>query len=140
MQCACPCFGPARCHFYAMCRSILRSFLAATLLGLAGSALAANYPASGKWGVGAPRSNDPIDCTNLRVIAFNGDQRTDSKGGVPAYRNVSVTASGASYRVSDQFTTGQISNAHVNYTLRQVDANHLDMMQGGTTLKLQRCK
>jgi hypothetical protein len=50
----------------------------------------------------------------LRVIAFNGNQRTDSKSGVPAYRNVSVTSSGANYRVSDEFTTGQISNAHVN--------------------------
>jgi hypothetical protein len=50
----------------------------------------------------------------LRVTAFNGNQHADSKSGVPAYRNVSVTSSGANFRVSDEFTTGQISNAHVN--------------------------
>lgn len=123
-----------------MRRLILPSVLAAALLGLAGPALAANYPVSGKWGVGAPHSDKPIDCSGLRVIAFNGNQRTDSKSGVPAYRNVSVNASGANYRVSDEFTTGQISNAHVNYTLRVVDAGHVDMTQSGATLKLQRCK
>ncbi len=62
------------------------------------------------------------------MIDFNGDQRTDSNGGVPAYRNHSVTADGPSaYRVVDEFTTGQISNAHTTYTLRQVDADHIEM-------------
>jgi hypothetical protein len=37
-----------------MRKLILRSFLGATVLSLAGPALAANYPVSGKWGVGAP--------------------------------------------------------------------------------------
>ena len=117
-----------------------KMILAATLIALAAPAMAASYPVSGKWGAGAPQSKDPIDCAKLRVIAFNGDQRTDSKGGVPAYRNVSVTTAGGGYRIVDQFTTGQISNAHVNYTLRLVDADHVDMTQSGTTLKLQRCK
>jgi hypothetical protein len=119
---------------------LLPTFLAAALLGIGGPALAANYPVTGKWGVNAPHSDKPIDCSGLRVIAFNGNQRTDSKSGVPAYRNVSVTASGGGYRISDEFTTGQISNARANYTLRVVDANHVDMTQSGATLKLQRCK
>ena len=92
--------------------------------------------------MGAPPSKTVVDCSNLRVIAFNGDQRTDSKGGVPTYRNRTVTAVSASlYRVVDAFSTGQISDAHVNYTLRKVDADHIEMdMQHGATLKLQRCK
>ena len=117
-----------------------RTILAAVLFAFATPVLAANYPVAGGWGVGAPPSKDAIDCSKLRVIAFNGNQRTDSKGGVPAYRNVSVTAAGGGYRIVDEFTTGQISAARVNYTLRLVDANHVEMTQGGDTLKLQRCK
>jgi hypothetical protein len=40
----------------------------------------------------------------------------------------------------DEFTTGQISNAHTTYMLRLVDDDHIEMqMQPGGTLKLQRC-
>ena len=44
-------------------------------------------------------------------------------------------------RVIDEFTTGQISNATVTYSLVQLDADHiaLDQQKGGT-IKLQRCK
>jgi len=39
------------------------------------------------------------------------------------------------------FTTGQIRNGSVIYTLRQVDDDHIEMiMQSGGTLKLQRCQ
>jgi hypothetical protein len=117
-----------------------KSILVTTLIALASPALAESYPVSGKWGAGAPPSKDAVDCTKLRVIGFNGDTRTDSKGGVPAYRNVSVTRADGGYRVVDQFTTGQISNARVTFTLRPVDATHLEMTQAGSTLKLQKCK
>jgi hypothetical protein len=104
-------------------------------------ALAATYPVSGQWGESTSSAKGAIDCKGKRVIGFNGDQRTDSKGGVPAYRNRSVTPSGGGYRIVDEFTTGQISNAHTTYTLRQVDNDHLEMtQQGGPTLKLQRCR
>lgn len=116
------------------------TILSALLIALAAPAQAATYPVSGNWGVGAPPTKGAVDCSKLRVIGFNGNQRTDSKGGVPTYRNVSVTTSGATYRVVDEFTTGQISSAHVNFTLRQIDADHLEMTQSGGTLKLQRCK
>jgi len=116
-----------------------RTILAAVLAALAFPAMAGSYPVSGKWGVNPPPAKGPVDCSKLRVIAFNGDQRTDSKGGVPAYRNVSVTPNGSTYRVVDQFTTGQISNARVRYTLRVIDADHVEMTQGAT-LKLQRCQ
>jgi hypothetical protein len=111
------------------------------LIALTAPAYAGSYPVSGKWGQTSTSEKGPVDCSKLRVIAFNGDTRTDSNGGVPAYRNKSVSADGTSYRIVDEFTTGQIGNAHVNYTLRQVDADHIELnMQPGGTLKLQRCK
>lgn len=119
------------------------TILSAMLLAaLAAPALADNYPVSGKWGESNSSQKGPIDCGKLRVIAFNGNQRTDSRGGVPAYRNRSVSGAGPStYRVVDEFTTGQIGNAHVSYTLRPIDADHLEMkMAPGGTVKLRKCK
>ncbi len=115
---------------------------ATLLLALTAPAFAVEYPVSGKWGQAATSDKGPVDCSKLRVIAFNGETRTDSKGGVPAYRLKSVSAEGtASFRVVDEFTTGQISNARVNYTLSKIDADHLELnMNPGGPLKLQRCK
>jgi hypothetical protein len=61
---------------------------------------------------------------------------------VPAYRNKSVSPAGSSrYRIVDVFSNGQIYNGSVNYTLRLVDDDHIEMaMQSGGTLKLQRCE
>jgi hypothetical protein len=114
----------------------------ALLAALAGPALAASYPVSGQWGQSAGDAKGAINCAGKRVINFNGSQRTDSGGGVPAYRNRSVTADGPSqYRVVDEFTNGMISDGHTSYTLRQVDADHIEMrLQRGGTVKLQRCK
>jgi hypothetical protein len=115
--------------------------LALLLTALAMPALADDYPVSGQWGQSSSADKGPIDCAGKRVITFNGNQRQDSKGGVPAYRNKSVTQDGSSsYRVVDQFTTGQINNGSVSYTLNKVDDNHIVMqLQQGGTLKLQRC-
>jgi hypothetical protein len=117
--------------------------VAATLLAaLAGTALADSYPVSGRFGESATAEKDPIDCTDKRVITFNGEQRADSKGSVPAYRNRTVTPDGAArYRVVDSFTTGQIKDAQSSYTLTLVDANRIEMrLDQGSTIKLQRCK
>ncbi|MFN3659503.1 MAG: hypothetical protein ACK4UO_19835 [Pseudolabrys sp.] len=119
------------------------AFLTAlALAALAAPANADTYPVSGRWGESTSSEKGPIDCGRLRVISFNGDTRTDSKGGVPAYRNRSVTADGPSrWRVVDIFTTGQISNAHTTYTLRRIDDEHVEMvLQQGGTVKLRRCK
>jgi hypothetical protein len=116
----------------------------ACLLGaaaLAAPAQAATYPVSGRWGPAVAGRQGAIDCSGKRVIAFNGDTRTDSKGSVPGYRNRSVTANGSSqYRVVDEFTNGQVNNARTSYTLRLIDADHIDMQMQGGTLKLQRCE
>ncbi len=110
------------------------------LTALAMPALADGYPVSGPWGESTSAQKGAIDCAGKRVIAFNGDQRTDSQGGVPAYRNKSVTATGASsYRIVDQFSNGQVNNASVNYTLRRIDADHIELNGQTGALKLQRC-
>lgn len=114
---------------------------AITLAALTAPAFADAYPVSGRWGQGTGSEKGPIDCTGKRVVGFNGDQRTDSKGGVPAYRNVTVTRSGqARWRIVDEFNTGQI-RARATLTLHQIDADHIEMiLQPGGTVKLQRCK
>jgi hypothetical protein len=116
--------------------------LALALTMLAAPALAQSYPVSGQWGQSTSSDKGAIDCAGKRVMTFNGDQRQDSKGGVPAYRNKTVTAEGSSsYRVVDVFTNGQVNNASVSYTLRKVDDDHIEMQQQqGGTIKLQRCQ
>lgn len=116
--------------------------LVAVLAALSAPAFADSYPVNGRFGVVTSFTDKPPDCTGKRVVAFNGNQRTDSKGGVPAYRNRSVQADGASrWKVIDIFTTGQISNAQAIYTLHAVKADQLEMnMQPGGMIKLQRCK
>jgi hypothetical protein len=91
------------------------TILLAVLFGvLAAPVQAQVYPVEGKWGQSASPEKGPIDCTgNRRVIEFIGNQRTDSDGGVPSYRNQSVRPEGpTSYRVVDEFSTGQISAGH----------------------------
>lgn len=106
-------------------------------------ALADTYPVSGRWGQSAGTTKGPIDCTGTRVIAFNDEQRTDTGGGVSAYRNLSVRTDGTRtrWRIVDQFTTGQISAAKTTYTLEKIDGDRIVLdLQGGSTLKMQRCK
>jgi len=121
---------------------MLRLLPVVALIAATTPALADTYPVSGRFGVVQSFTDKPPDCTGKRTIAFNGEQRTDSKGGVPAYRNRSVQAAGASaWRVIDIFTTGQISNAQAVYTLRAVKADQLEMnMQPGGMIRLQKCK
>ncbi len=109
---------------------------------LAAPVQAQNYPVSGKWGESTGSEPGAIDCTSSsRVIEFSGDQRTDSNGGVPSYRNKSVSSDGASsYRIVDEFSTGQISAGQSAYTLRKVDPDHIEMNMDSGSVKLQRCK
>jgi hypothetical protein len=108
---------------------------------LVAPAYADDYPVSGRWGQSTGSQKGAIDCSGRRVIAFNGNQRTDSKGGVPAYRNRSVTSDGpAQYRIVDEFSNGLMNDAHTTYTLRRADSDRLIMQMQGGTLTLQRCK
>lgn len=113
------------------------------MAALAAQASAATYPVSGRWGESADRTQGKIDCAGKRVIAFSGEQHTDTEGGVRDFRNRSVTADGPSqYRIVDEFSNGLISDGHISYTLRQIDADHivLRFQSGGGSVKLQRCK
>jgi hypothetical protein len=115
--------------------------VALVLVALAMPALADSYPVSGRWGESNGTDKGAIDCAGRRVIGFNGNQRTDSKGGVAAYRNVSVQRYGDGWRIVDEFTTGQISAGRTSLTLRKSGDDRIELgLQGGSTLKLQRCK
>ena len=120
----------------------MRTITAALLFGvLTMPALAQTYPVQGRWGQSTNSEKGAIDCVGKRVIDFIGNQRTDSNGGVPSYRNRSVTAEGpSSYRIVEEFTTGQISGGHMSYILRKVNADHIELVMEGGALKLQRCK
>jgi hypothetical protein len=121
-------------------RKIIMSALLLSVV--AAAAQAQVYPVQGRWGQSSNIEQGAIDCAGKRVIEFTGDQRTDSEGGVPAFRNQSVTPDGpSSYRIVDEFSTGQISAGHTTYGLRKIDADHIEMnMQDGGSVKLQRCR
>ena len=118
---------------------ILTALLVTTL---ATPALAQVYPVSGRWGESNSSEKGPIDCSgNRRIVGFFGNQRTDSNGGVPEYRNVSVQSVGQSdYRIVDEFSNAMVSAGHTEYTLRKLDSDRIVMNQSGTVLNLQRCK
>jgi hypothetical protein len=110
------------------------------LCALGAPAFADTYPVSGRWGVSQSSDKNPIDCSKLRVIAFNGNQRTDSGGGVPTFRNLTVTPSGGGWQVVDEFNTVQVQ-ARARFMLRQVDPVRIEMdLQPGPQLKLHKCK
>ena len=115
-----------------------KALLSALLLAaLPAPATADSYPVSGSWGQNTGSEPGAIDCSNKRVIAFNGNQRTDSGGAVHAFRNKSVTpTSPTSYRVVDWFSNGLVRNGTVQTDLRKIDGDHVQF----GALKLQRCQ
>ncbi len=112
------------------------------LIALSAPGFAAGYPITGNWSQSTGSEKGAVDCSKLRVIEFKGDQRTDSKGGVPVYRVRSVSPTGpSSFSVVDEFTTGPINKARLSYTLNQVGADHVEInTKPGGMLKLQRCE
>lgn len=126
------------------CFMISRTGIALLLLGaLTAPALADSYPVSGRWGESDSSKKGPIDCKGKRVITFKGEQRFDTGGGVPAYHNESVRTDGTDnrWRIVDQFTNAQVRAGSTSLTLTKVDADHIVLeLQGGSMLKLQRCK
>ena len=119
-----------------------RIMTALLVTALAAPALAQSYPVSGRWVESNSSEIGPIDCSgNRRIIDFLGNQRTDSNGGVPEYRNKSVQSVGQSdYRIVDEFSNGQVNAGQSEYTLRKIDSDRIVMNQSGTALNLQRCK
>jgi hypothetical protein len=46
----------------------------------------------------------------------------------------------SSFRIVDEFTTGQISAGHTSYILRKVDPDHIELVMEAGAVKFQRCK
>ncbi len=111
----------------------------AAIVGAA-PAFADSYPVSGKWSYDISGTGPAKDC-GPRYMSFDGDQRRDTGGGVPGYRNFSVTQTGtSSYDITDQFATGQI-NARSTYTLRILDKDRIELnLAAGPVIQLRRCE
>jgi hypothetical protein len=106
---------------------------------IAGFAVAGSYPVSGKWTYENTSGDGPAPECGTRTMEFVGERRFDKGGGVPDYRNLSVSRSGGEYRLVDEFNTGQI-RARLDYTLRFVDPDHIELkLPMGKTIALRRC-
>jgi hypothetical protein len=112
-----------------------------TLAAMTAGAAAASYPVSGTWTYDNATAEGPAKECGKRYMNFAGNQRFDTGGGVPSYRNFSVTAEGSStFRIVDEFATGQM-NARSTYTLRILDQDHIELHlpAGNHTIRLRRC-
>ncbi|HZP77290.1 MAG TPA: hypothetical protein VFB45_14195 [Pseudolabrys sp.] len=120
----------------------MKTFVAALISTccIAGSAFAASYPVSGKWGQDPSRDKGAIDCNGKRTINFVGERRFDSGGGVPDYRAIRIEGRGSNnYQITEEFRTGQI-NGRNSVDLHQIDADHIELNMRGGSLKLRPCK
>lgn len=116
------------------------AILAFAIVAFAAPAQADDYPVSGKWTYDSSTDEGPAPDCGSRYMSFEGDQRRDTGGGVPGYRNFSVEENGSSYNIVDEFSTGQM-NARANYTLRKVDNDRIELnLKPGGTVKLRRCE
>lgn len=107
---------------------------------IAGLAMAQSYPVSGKWTYEDTGGEGPARECGPRYMEFAGERRFDKGGGVPDYRNRSVTRNGDEYRLVDEFNTGQV-RARVDYTMRRVDNDRVELkLPQGKTIPLRRCQ
>ena len=118
----------------------LRLVTAAAGVLIAGAASADTYPISGKWTYDNPGADGPAKNCGARYMSFEGNQRRDTGGSVPAFRNFKIEQTGnAQYRVTDQFDNAMI-NARQVYTLHILDNDHIKLdMVTGPTIALRRC-
>jgi hypothetical protein len=125
-----------------MTRAYVLTFgLMALAQTLADGALAASYPVSGRWTYDHAAESGPAKNCGTRKMEFQGARRLDSVGGVPEFRNLSVSqTSSSSYQVVDEFFTVQI-RGRMDFTLRILDADHIEihLNRAGKTFTLRRC-
>jgi hypothetical protein len=106
---------------------------------IAGLAVAGSYPVSGKWTYEDAGGDGPAPECGKRYMEFAGERRFDKGGGVPDYRNLSVSRNGTEYRLVDEFNTGQI-RARLDYTMRLLDGDHIELkLPQGKIITLRRC-
>jgi hypothetical protein len=104
-------------------------------------AAADSYPVSGRWTYENAAASGAAKTCGGRTMEFRGTQRLDTGGGVPQYRNVSVSQSSSSlFRVVDEFFTVQI-RGRMEFTLRILDPDHIEIAisRAGKTFRLRRC-
>jgi len=107
---------------------------------IAGFAVAQSYPVTGKWTYEDTGGEGPARDCGKRYMDFQGERRFDTGGGVPEYRNRSVSGDGDEYRLSDEFNTGQI-RARSDYNIRRVDNDRIELkLPYNKTVKLRRCQ
>jgi hypothetical protein len=107
---------------------------------IAGLAVAQSYPVSGKWSYEDTGGDGPAPECGKRYMEFSGERRFDTGGGVPDYRNRSVTRDGDEYRLVDEFNTGQI-RARVDYNIRRVDNDRIQLkLPQDKSVTLRRCQ
>jgi hypothetical protein len=107
---------------------------------IAGFAVADSYPVQGKWTYDNTGGEGPAPECGSRTMEFSGDRRFDKGGGVPDYRNRTMTQDGDNYRLTDEFNTGQIQ-ARVDYNIRRIDKDHIELrLPANKTVKLRRCQ
>jgi hypothetical protein len=118
-----------------------RIALAFFATALASPALADTYPVAGSFGASTWTEKGPIDCDGRRVVTFWDHQRWDTGGGVPEFRNYSVTRIGIGhFAIVDQFNNLLIHYARTAYELQIVDDDRIALgFASGGFLKLQRC-
>ncbi|HLH92807.1 MAG TPA: hypothetical protein VKX28_30655 [Xanthobacteraceae bacterium] len=107
----------------------------------AGAAAADSYPVSGRWTYEHASDPGPAKTCTGRIMEFRGEQRFDTGGSVPQYRNKSVDqTSGERFAVVDEFFNVQI-RGRVAYVLRLIDGDHIELHleQGGAVIPLRRC-
>jgi len=117
------------------------TFAAIALALSAGGAAADPYPVAGKWTYEHASDPGPAKTCGTRTMEFRGEQRFDTGGSVPQYRNVIINkASPTSFAVVDEFFTVQI-RGRVQYTLRILDQDHIELRfeRGGAIIPLRRC-
>jgi hypothetical protein len=115
--------------------------LAAIALAPCGAVAADSYPVSGRWTYENAEAAGPAADCGKRKMEFRGAQRLDTGGGVPEYRNVSVSRiSATSYQVVDEFFNVQI-RGHTEFSLRLIDQDHIELHldRAGKTVTLRRC-
>jgi hypothetical protein len=107
---------------------------------IAGFAMAQSYPVSGKWTYEDSGGEGPAVECGKRYMDFQGERRFDTGGGVPDYRNRTVTGDGNEYRLTDEFNTGQI-RARVDYNIRRIDNDRIELkLPQNKTVRLRRCQ
>jgi hypothetical protein len=127
-------------HLRSLAGPIAALSLATFLVSAHGAAAEDTYPVSGRWTYKNVGDKGPSQDCKDPTMDFRGAQRLDKGGGVPQYRNVSVTKnSPTDYQVVDEFFTVQI-RGRVTYGLRIVDDDHLQIDTSGKTITLRRCQ